>query len=286
MKYRDAPSFRRAIENRIANEVHGDQRLTLWRRRCIAFDRVIARIVHVAPDGFYLKGGLALAYRFGDLVRRTVDMDFAAASIERMREIIRSSVATSLDDFFELRIASEPTEALIEDEGVLAYRWAIEVLLASRRFERVTIDVGVDSSAYDGKLQRIHTQPILAFADIPPTEILIIPLERHIAEKLHAYVRSYGDAQSTRVKDLVDLVLLSRMGIDLDPATLRGAIDTTFAARKTSIIPSELPPPPEHWRTTYTTLSDGLDIPMDIAIAHREAAVMLHAALNFQENKS
>ena len=103
------------------------------------------------------------------------------------------------------------------------------------------MDVGVDNSTDDGKLQRIRTQPILAFADIPPTEILIIPLEQHIAEKLHAYVRSYGDAKSTRVKDLVDLVLLSHMGIDLDPATLRGAIDATFAARRTLIIPPELP---------------------------------------------
>jgi hypothetical protein len=282
MKYRDAASFRRAIENRITNEVHGDQHLTLWRRRCIAFDRVIARIVRVSADGFYLKGGLALAYRFGDNVRQTVDMDFAAGSIDRMREIIRSAVATLLDDFFELRIALEPTKAIIEDKGVVAYRWAIEVLLAGRRFERITIDVGVENSAYDGKLQRIRTQPILAFADILPAEILVIPLEWHIAEKLHAYVRSYGDAQSTRVKDLVDLALLSRMGIDIDPAMLRRAIEATFAARKTSIVPSELPPPPEHWRATYATLSNGLDIPHDLALAHREAAVMLHDALNFQ----
>lgn len=92
MKYQDAASLRR--------------------RRNIAFDRVIARIVRVDSDGFFLKGGLALAYRFGNVVRRTVDMDFSAGNINRMRQIIRSSVAISLDDFFELRIAAEPTEAI------------------------------------------------------------------------------------------------------------------------------------------------------------------------------
>ncbi|MBI2403732.1 MAG: hypothetical protein HYV20_13555 [Gemmatimonadetes bacterium] len=39
----------------------------------------------------------------------------------------------------------------------------------------------------------------------------MIPLARHVAEKVHAYARTYGEGRaSTRVKDLVDLVLRTR----------------------------------------------------------------------------
>ena len=38
----------------------------------------------------------------------------------------------------------------------------------------------------------------------------MIPLARHIAEKVHAYTRTYGEGRtSTRVKDLVDIILVA-----------------------------------------------------------------------------
>jgi hypothetical protein len=40
-----------------------------------------------------------------------------------------------------------------------------------------------------------------------------LPLELQIAEKVHAYTRTYGtDASSTRVKDLIDMVLWCDIG--------------------------------------------------------------------------
>jgi hypothetical protein len=54
-----------------------------------------------------------------------------------------------------------------------------------------------------------------------------VPLARHIAEKVHAYTRTYGGAQqpSTRPKDLIDILLIAGVGpiaaADLREAHLR-----------------------------------------------------------------
>lgn len=57
---------------------------------------------------------------------------------------------------------------------------------------------------------------LLGFADIPPVAAPTLPLELQIAEKVHAYTRTYGtDASSSRVKDLIDMVLIgSRASMD------------------------------------------------------------------------
>lgn len=69
-------------------------------------------------------------------------------------------------------------------------------------------------------------------------------LELHVAEKLHAYTRTYEQARpSTRAKDLVDLALIADLS-PLEATPLRDAIEDTFARRDTHAVPGELPPPP------------------------------------------
>jgi hypothetical protein len=60
--------------------------------------------------------------------------------------------------------------------------------------------------------ERLTTPDILAFAGIEPVTVAAIPLELHVAEKLHAYTRTYeGSRLSTRAKDLVDLALIAEL---------------------------------------------------------------------------
>ena len=51
--------------------------------------------------------------------------------------------------------------------------------------------------------------------------------EQHVAEKVHAYSRSYHGQPSSRVKVLVDLVLVKQF-MTLDAARLREALVGTF----------------------------------------------------------
>jgi Mn-dependent DtxR family transcriptional regulator len=56
-----------------------------------------------------------------------------------------------------------------------------------------------------------------------------VSLEQHVPEKLHAYTGTFGhdERESTRVKDLVDLVLISESA-EIDAKRLRHALATTF----------------------------------------------------------
>ena len=77
MRYQSATALRQALTQRIANEARttGVARDRLW--RMIAFDRLLARLIAVAPDTWILKGGLALDLRLGSRARTTQDIDLA-----------------------------------------------------------------------------------------------------------------------------------------------------------------------------------------------------------------
>ena len=48
----------------------------------------------------------------------------------------------------------------------------------------------------------------LAFAGIDAPSIEILDVNRHGAEKYHAMLKDFGDRENTRVRDLLDLVIL------------------------------------------------------------------------------
>ncbi len=77
MRYASAGAFRRALETRLAAQARETGRSLVRLRKEVAFDRFLARMFAVAPDGWVLKGALALDYRFGDRARTTKDIDLA-----------------------------------------------------------------------------------------------------------------------------------------------------------------------------------------------------------------
>ncbi|HVX47027.1 MAG TPA: hypothetical protein VHC49_24255 [Mycobacteriales bacterium] len=63
MKYSDPVPFRRALEDRLKARAGGDGAQIARERKRIAFDRLLARLVAVAPGQWLLKGGFALDVR-------------------------------------------------------------------------------------------------------------------------------------------------------------------------------------------------------------------------------
>lgn len=107
-----------------------------------------------------------------------------------------------------------------------------------------------------------------------------IPLELQVAEKLHAYTRVYEhDRSSTRVKDLVDLALISEL-FTLDAAALRTAIDVTFTGRSTHRPPPSLSPPPQDWRIPYRQLAQDVGVAESLDAGHAMAAALLDPLLD------
>jgi predicted nucleotidyltransferase component of viral defense system len=157
-----------------------------------------------------LKGAFALELRLGLQTRMTKDVDLARDDDEAaVTRDLAAAAALDIEDFFTFRVRCTP--ALERAVGFRAVRYSVVSELAGRRFEQFPLDVGlVEAPALSPDL--IETEGSLAFADIPMPPLAVIAIEQHIAEKVRAYTATYGTDErgSTRVKDLVDLVLIAR----------------------------------------------------------------------------
>lgn len=278
MRYESASAFRTALETRLL-EHSGRTGLSLVRlRKSVVFSRLLARLLAVAPDRWVLKGGLAMDYRFGIRVRTTKDMDLASIGDEEAAtEDLIAAQAVELGDYFNFEI--NRTGQLDEMDGAGAVRYHVRCVLAGRLFEEVVIDVGFDlPEGWDPEL--IEGPDILGFADIDPVEAPTLPLELQVAEKVHAYTRRYGasGASSTRVKDLIDLVLIAT-GATLDAATLARALKQTFEHRGQHDVPTSLPEPPAQWATPYVVLAREVELPPSLTDGFTTASAMLGPVL-------
>ena len=120
----------------------------------------------------------------------------------------------------------------------------------------------------------------------PAVVVPLLPIEQHLAEKVHAYSRGYGpnNPASTRPKDLIDIVLLADIatGSVILASRLREALERTFAFRATHPLPSQLHRPPERWVTAYRALAREVGVAPELSEAHAAAATLLDPILGDQ----
>lgn len=169
------------------------------------------------------------------------------AVLERLQE----TAAFSSDDFFVYMIG-EP----ISDLDAAPYggaRFPVEVRLDGRVFVGFHLDVGIGDAVME-PLEVIEGRDWLGFAGIASPSLYLIPREQQFAEKLHAYTLPRQDAVNSRVRDLVDMVLLIQSGT-LTNEKVAEAIRVTFERRKTHSLPNTLPVPPAEWQNPYRALA-------------------------------
>lgn len=156
---------------------------------------------------------------------------------------------------------------------------------AGRPFETVLVDVGFSDPQLWAP-EPVRGPDLLSFADIEPCEPPTLPLEQHVAEKVHAYTRTYGGGRrSSRVKDLADLVLLRTLA-PLDARRIRLALQRTFEVRGTHPLPRTLPRPPESWRTPYRRLASDTGIEQDLIEAFTRVARLIDPVLSGEDIES
>jgi hypothetical protein len=113
---------------------------------------------------------------------------------------------------------------------------------------------------------------------LDPFEVLLIPLERQIAEKLHAYTRTYRGGGTTRARDLVDLLLI-RQHEHVDVRLLQEAVERVFHRRATHAVPERLPAPPAALAVAYRREARGVATVAGLAAAHHLLALWLDPVL-------
>jgi hypothetical protein len=277
MKYRSGAAFRQALEKRLLLRARERGTSLVRLRKSVVFDRLLARLLIAAPGRWVLKGALALDFRLGERTRTTKDMDLIRNdSEEPATSDLMTAQAVQLDDFFNFSVekVGPPGEDL---EGA-AMRYRVRAESGGRRFEDVVVDIAF-SDPLRWEPEKIVGTDLLAFADIEPVEVPILPLEQHVAEKVHAYTRTYSRGRaSSRAKDLVDIVLVTQSTAP-DAGRLRAALIGVFEGRRQHLLPQQLPPPPADWNVSFRKLARDVGISLDLKAGYVVAATMLDPIL-------
>lgn len=258
--YSSAANFRRALEDRL-QDISRKEAVDLQRiRRELAFDRLLIRLFrNEHPDKlpWALKGGYAMELRIQS-ARSTKDIDLtfrisdpADTANNALLQKLQEAAALDIGDFF-IYVIAQPI-ADLEAAPYGGSRFPVEARMDGRPFVRFHLDVGIGDAVIE-PLEVIKPRDWLHFAGIPNESIYMIPREQQFAEKLHAYTLPRPGAVNSRVRDLVDMVLLIRSGT-LDGTKTGHALAITFARRKTHVQPDLLPTPPSDWETPFEALA-------------------------------
>jgi hypothetical protein len=157
-------------------------------------------------------------------------------------------------------------------------RYKLESSLAGRPFEPLQVDVSVAApDPWDA--QPARRPGLLSELGFDPIEVWLAPLERQVAEKLHAYTRRYKSGGSTRTRDLVDLLLI-REHERLDTIQLRDAIQRVFHRRATHAMPERLPSPARELAIAYRREAERVGIASGLEEAHGRLAEWLDPVLS------
>jgi Nucleotidyl transferase AbiEii toxin, Type IV TA system len=103
-------------------------------------------------------------------------------------------------------------------------------------------------------------------------------LERQVAEKLHAYTRTYKSGGTTRARDLVDLLLVLQHE-RVDTVSLKDAIHRVFDQRATHTVPERLPPPPRELAVSYRREAERVGLATNLDDVHHLLGAWLDPVL-------
>ena len=251
-----------SLNARIANAARVEGRDSQRIRRTLAFQRLLARM---ADSGWVLKGGYCLEARLPRQARATQDIDFvrrqtSPSEDELLDELDAVLGRVLLDDGFSFDARSARLTRAAEDPAP-ASRVRVDCLVDGRLFEPLKLDVVSQFDEVAEAVERLVVVPPIAGEGIGAVIVPAVDVYQHAAEKFHALGRLYaGERPSSRVKDLVDLVLLSEAGLVTDRDRLARRVVAVHEMRGGAAPPMRLPEPPRDWDARYARLVVDLDL--------------------------
>jgi len=257
MRYATGGAFRQALEDRLRAENLATGAPLVRLRKMVAFERFLARLIADRPGDWLLKGGLELQWRLGGRARTTRDLDMLLlGSAEDIHANLVRAALLDLGDWLGYQVARPSRQ---RDEAAGGLRYAVRATLDGRPFEGFHVDVGWGDPVVEPP-ENVTAPSLLGFAEIAPIVMPCYPVTQHLAEKLHAYSRPYASGESSRAKDLVDMILLG----ELQPVAagpLSEAVRATFQRRNTHAMPDRLSEPPSSWAAPFRRMAAevGLD---------------------------
>ena len=212
------------------------------------FHRLLCRIFSVPDSPFLLKGGQSMlartpsarATRDIDLLAQGTDLDEALSELRRLASL-------DLGDFVRFEFAgSKPIKA--EDDYRSGLKVTFVPLLGARRLQLVSVDLVIDQIPC-GEPEVLTPADRIEIEGVPVFDYRVYPIANSVADKLCGIIEMHDGRPSSRVKDLVDLLVYAT-NQNLDGDDLRHWCRLEARARGLEL-PSEFSVP-ESWREHYS----------------------------------
>lgn len=253
VSYSEAPTNVRSLEQRIRN-LEGDDGLALRRRNSMA----LVVVGQMLPEGA-VKGGSAMALRYGRATRFTRDLDAARVqTLARFRSDFEETLAAGWAGFTGRLIEkAAPRPPAVPSQYVMQpFEVKLDYLRRSWctvKFELGHNEIG-DAEDPEPKLADDLAELFREIGLRAPNPVPVMRSDHQVAQKLHAV----SSDLSERARDLVDLQLLDN-GEELDLMQVADTCRRLFDYRKQQEWPPTITAG-DTWRTLYTEAADGLKV--------------------------
>lgn len=260
MSYSGAPTSVRSLEQRIRN-LEGDDGLALRRRVGMA----LVVVGQMLSEGA-IKGGSAMALRYGRGTRFTQDLDAARVQpLARFRSDFEESLAAGWVGFTGRLVEKAAPRPPAIPTAYAMQPFEVKLDFRGRPWCTVKFELGRNEI---GDADEPEYQLAADLADLftevgleAPKPVPVMRADHQVAQKLHA-VSAEG---SERARDLVDLQLLDK-GEDLDLAQVGATCIRLFEYRRQQTWPPTIASG-EGWDTLYEAAIEGLEALPDVEAA-------------------
>ncbi|MGD7705233.1 nucleotidyl transferase AbiEii/AbiGii toxin family protein [Microlunatus sp. Y2014] len=241
------------MEQRIRN-LEGSEGLALRRRVGMA----LVVVGQMLPEGA-IKGGSAMALRYGRGTRFTQDLDAARVqSLTGFRSDFEDSLAAGWAGFTGRLIErAAPRPAAVPTAYVMQ---PFEVKLAYQGRSWCTVKFELGHNEIGGAEEpeyRLAVDLVGLFTEVglaAPKPVPVMCSDHQVAQKLHAV----SGERSERARDLIDLQLLDK-GEDLDLVKVAATCARLFTYRRQQAWPPTVLVG-DQWETLYAEAGEGLDV--------------------------
>lgn len=174
-------------------------------------DRLLARVFSETPPSFILKGGRSMLARTIN-ARRTLDTDFVCNGIDlnEAKEKLVQVARKDLDDFLSYSFTND-SKIGKEQEYRSGIRVHFDVYFgATKKVDSIKIDI-VSDVVPDNDYELIKPSNVLPIQEFEIPTYYVFPKEHSIADKACALLQYFNGQESSRPKDLVDIVQYGSM---------------------------------------------------------------------------
>ena len=227
-------------------------------KKNIAFERMISRLAQSNHKDWAVKGGTLMNIRFPEMSRATKDVDLAFwnmgadVSYSEIKNTLMRDLAKNNGDMFTFMVAeTKGGKMSAKAKGTSTASFHIKAMLGKNLVSAFPLDIGVEDMPFGIGSGSIHTN-YSDFMDYARSSFPAISKEQHFAEKIHAYTKPREKFENMRFKDLFDMSVLVKSGLNVEK--LHKTMDYVFSFRATHDFEG-LDTPPESWADLYQEIS-------------------------------